>query len=677
LPELKRKEGLSSFDISVVSRELDRGLKGYYIDNIYQVGILMLLLKLNMPGKPPQQLLIEAGRRINTTRYVVEKPRRPSAFSSALRKYLLNGRIQGVEQPGFERIVKIRTQTSKEEFTLIVELFGKGNMILTDSQDIIQHALSYRRMRDRDITHHQKFVYPKPSGLNPEQVTLRELLEKLRESKGEVVQALTKILSVGGIYSEEFLLSAGVGKNTPAQEVTEEAVAEVYRAVVETLRKKDIPQPCVVFGNEDEPFDVTPFPLKLHSGKRTKSYGTLNEALDEYFIKIGHEEKVSRKEGEGSLLTEEQERIIKEQSAKLDELQLMERKSRTAGNIIFEHAHELNSLAQWIMEKKQSSKDWQEIGMGAALKRERGETPFIYFRLINPQEKSLRVEVDNIEFDLNLRKTVYENASNYFDNSKKMREKITTLKNLIRETSKKLKQTKESREAAETKIEAPLKTKEKRWYEKYRFFHSSEGFLVVSGKDVHSNEALIKRYTEPQDLVFHADVAGAPFTVVKTKRSTPSSSTLQEAAQFTACYSRAWRDGFTSVDVYYVKPDQISKSAPSGEYLARGSFTIKGQRNYIRNVPLRIAIGLRTDGDTQVIAGPAATIRTTTKSYVEVMPGDEPAKKITGRVRLLLSKSVPKELAEKTDRTPSDKFVALIPYGKARIAPIRKPAETR
>ena len=95
------------------------------------------------------------------------------------------------------------------------------------------------------------------------------------------------------------------------------------------------------------------------------------------------------------------------------------------------------------------------------------------------------------------------------------------------------------------------KVESKEWFEKFRWFTSSEGFLVVAGKDVVSNEVLIKKYTEPYDIVFHAEIVGSPFAVIKTGGKDPGHQTLKEASEFAAAFSRAWREKMGSIDVYW------------------------------------------------------------------------------------------------------------------------------
>jgi Predicted RNA-binding protein homologous to eukaryotic snRNP len=52
------------------------------------------------------------------------------------------------------------------------------------------------------------------------------------------------------------------------------------------------------------------------------------------------------------------------------------------------------------------------------------------------------------------------------------------------------------------------------------------------------------------------------------------------------------RKNFTSQDVYWVEPDQVSKTPVSGEFVPKGAFIIRGHRNYIRGAKLEISIGI-------------------------------------------------------------------------------------
>ena len=85
----------------------------------------------------------------------------------------------------------------------------------------------------------------------------------------------------------------------------------------------------------------------------------------------------------------------------------------------------------------------------------------------------------------------------------------------------------------------------------------------------------------------HADIHGASVVIVKGRTEK-----MDEVAQFAASYSGAWRSGHFSADVYSAQPDQVSKTPQAGEFVARGSFIVRGERTYYRNIPLAVGIGL-------------------------------------------------------------------------------------
>ena len=105
---------------------------------------------------------------------------------------------------------------------LVVELFGEGNIILTDEKNMIWQALFFKRMRDRNILRNEVLVVPPPSGKNPFKVSLPELAEALKNAgEAEVVRATARLLGIGGVYAEEVLLRAGVDKAKLCKNLTD------------------------------------------------------------------------------------------------------------------------------------------------------------------------------------------------------------------------------------------------------------------------------------------------------------------------------------------------------------------------------------------------------------------------------------------------------------------------
>src|SRR3989338_6650919 len=114
--------------------------------------------------------------------------------------------------------------------------------------------------------------------------------------------------------------------------------------------------------------------------------------------------------------------------------------------------------------------------------------------------------------ELDLTKDVNANAAVYFEKAKKCRHKLKGAEEALAKSKEKLSQLlkKNSKELEKAEKEVKIE-REKKWYEKFRWFISSEGFLCIGGRDATSNEIIIKKHTEKNDIVFHTEAPGSPF----------------------------------------------------------------------------------------------------------------------------------------------------------------------
>ena len=668
----ERKEPqLSSFDIKILVKELEEKLTGCYVDKVYQVGPKSLLFRLTKPGETARMLVVEAGRRIHLTRYLVEKPPRPPPFCAALRKHLTNARISKVEQPNLERIVILHFSSGRGAYRLVAELFARGNLLLLDEAGRIVQALSQRKMGGRSFLKGEIYQLPS-SGATELPESVEKLHEALKGFRGEVVKALTRIYGVGGLYAEEFLARAGVDKAKKSREVSLEEAEKIHRAALEVFRLLEKPEPMLYLDGEGKPMAVAPFPLKRLEAFTGKRFPSLNEAVDELFSH-GEAERAKRlKEEQLKLRLEELKRIVAEQEAAVKALEEQAVRLRRMGEAAFRNAPLLQDLLKRI-EVEVAGGGWQKAQEAVAEAKGKGEYPLSLVEGFEPKERKVKVSLEGLTLELKLGKSAYENASAYYDEAKVLEGKLSRLKAALEETRRKMAEVEEQVSLEEAEPAKPVRLREKKWFEKFRFFHTSEGFLVVAGKDASSNEALIKRHTEPRDLVFHTELPGSPFVVLKTEGKQPSEASLREAAVFAACYSRAWREGFSAVDVYYVKPEQLSKSAPSGEYLPRGSFMVYGKRTYLEGVPLRLALTVNPeDSEYPVKAVPPETAQAEAGLWAEIAPGNLKAKDLASKVKSRLVELASKEEKPKLLRIPVEAFSPLIPYGVGSLVGVFK-----
>ncbi len=665
------KRTVTSFDIAAIVLELKKRLEGARIQNIYQIKGKTLLLKLHQPNQPPLNLLVESGKRLHLTSYTLEKPQKPPAFCMALRKHLRNGTICEISQHKFERIAVVKAGRRKGEFKLVFELFGEGNIILVDQQGIIQQAFMSKRMRDRDVLRGKTFHYPPPSGENPLCLESSDLAELRKFKRLEVVKALTRFLSIGGVYAEEILLRAQVDKNKRCELLESRDLEKVFAALKEILAYLEAgkPKPCIIMDEKGTWIDVVPVPLMKYSGLKHKKFENFNEASDEYFAKIfvGQEVTAAAEEVEREIAR--QKRILHEQQQSVEKTKQKAERMRKIGDKIYAHFHQLQMFLQRIMEEKKRGKTWQTIISEIEAEKREKKAPSVHFKSLDTKKLLIDLSIEDLSFSLRLRHSVQENASTYYDRAKKAEKKVEGAQKAIEKTKNRIKKLTLRKEIAIEETEKPIrKTRKKAWYEKFRWFHTSENLLVVGGKDAVTNEILIKKHMEPHDLVFHADIAGAPFVLIKTGRKTPSQQSINEAAQLAASHSRAWKAKFSAIDVYWVRPQQVSKTPPSGEYLRKGAFMIRGKKNYVRRAPLRLAVGVDIKADLPaVVGGPKDAVKDKTDIYVEIAPGDLPSSKLAKKIRQMLRQKVPKGKRDSVSKIPIEEIQAFIPSGRGKI----------
>jgi predicted ribosome quality control (RQC) complex YloA/Tae2 family protein len=670
LEEKTLKEIMTSFDVAAVTHEIDELVKGTHVAKIYQIGTKTLLLKFRSPNQPRLQLLIEAGKRLHLTSYRHETPKKPSAFCMSLRKYLDNGVVKEVRQHEFERIVIMEISKRQGDFQLVSELFGGGNIILVDPECKILQAMTYKRMRDRNILRAEPFQNPPPRGRNPIKLNFQDFKEIRKLDETEIVRALTKFLSISGTYAEEILLQAEIDKKRECGSLTEKELDRIFKRLQKILfligRGKM--EPFIVSDEKKAWIDVTPVPLKKYNEFEQKRYEKFNSALDDYYAKITASERKEEITEEVESEVSRYKRILQRQQRALENLKEPIQKNKIIGDLIYIHFGELRSLLQKIMEEKKSGKSWKDIISLIEEGKEANCLPDIYFHSLEPKNQLLYVSVDSQVFSINLRHSIQENADEYYSRSKKAEKKFRGAEKTLQETQAKIEKAKKQvirRKETQTPL---IKRRKKQWFEKFRWFHSSDGFLVIGGRDATTNEILIKRHMEPQDIVFHAEILGAPFVLIKTEGKTAPERTINEAAQLAASYSRAWREMLSAVNVYWVNPDQVSKTPPSGQFLKKGSFMISGSKNFVRHVPLLVAIGVKIDNDEMiVVGGPRDAIANQTEVYVAIVPGDKKSSQLAKQIRHQLSKKVSEDLKRSITQIRLEEFQRFIPVGRGKM----------
>jgi predicted ribosome quality control (RQC) complex YloA/Tae2 family protein len=646
------KHEMSSVDVAALIKELRPPLLDAKIGKIYQHSPDEIRIGLHIFKEGRTNLVIEAGRRLHLTKYPGIAPKFPQSFPMLLRKYLSGGRITDISQYDFDRIIEMHIRRGEDKTILLIELFSKGNIVLLDSEKRIILPLKSISFKDRKVIKGEIYELPQAQ-LSPVTATLNELKEMFSRSDSDVVRTMATRMNIGGQYAEELCLRAGIEKSTPASRLQDaapvlNAMKEVFKPLSAELR------PDIVF-EDGKAIDVLPFELSQYKKNEKKYFGTFNEALDEYFSRkeeVKKEEAFEVKKEKPALEYRLQKQMQALQKFKEDEGKLVH-----TGELIYANYQTCEGILKAIRDAKDKGYSWDEI---KSILKSSDMPEARTVKSINPGKGTVTVALDNEEVELDVRLSVHQNSQVYYDRAKKMSAKIKGALEAIEET-KKL-----------SEKERPLEPKRKpekprqKWYEQFRWFISSDGFLVIGGRDAQSNEDIVKRYLEKRDIFFHTHVSGSPAVVIKTEGKEVPDATLFEAAQFTVSYSGVWKSGQASGDCYRVLPEQVSKTPESGEYVPTGAFVIRGKRNYYKDVRLGAAIGLLLNEEKKLIGGPVSAIRSKAQFVLEIEPGEFNQNDLSKKIYRMLTDRFEDKRLIKTIASP-DKIAMFLPPGGSRV----------
>ena len=492
----------------------------------------------------------------------------------------------------------IELQTENNK--LIIEMFSKGNVVLL-KDGMVERALFQRKFESREITSGKEYVYPPGGKYSFEDMHKNFSQILLSSEKESTVKALAIDFSMGGYYAEEICFRADIDKAKKPIELESEELRKLKENFIEMMDEK---RPNIV---NNEILSVVE--LKHLTGDR-QYFDTINSAVISFF-------KQDERNREYNPVKKE----IDKAKGRLEEYE----KQIDYVNNNYER------IENAIKTIRDSSKELEER------KKKLDEHGF----MLNGRNL---IPKDFTDFNIDIMQSV-----NYLLSG--LHQKAKRLKNIDTEAIK-----------AKTRTIKRIKVKNyDQWYSKFRYFTTSDNKLAVIGRDNNQNEALVEKHLEKQDLVGHADVFGSPFGVIKAGNGGITRKDMEETASMIAAYSSAWRAGAANLDVYFVKPEQVTKTPPSGESLKKGAFYIEGKREYVKNASMGVYISIE-------IAEDIADIRITPyepkKPFFLIKPGNKKRDEIIRKINRALSQQYGVEVN-------NDYIDRLLPQGRSSLEKIK------
>lgn len=631
---------LAGIELRYLVNEIIRKIDGYYVSNIYGVSRNSLLFKLHHPEKPDILLMFSTfGLWITTIKIdQIEENR----LVKRLRNDLLRSKISSIKQIGAERIAYVTFSTLEQEFVLIGEFFGDGNMILCDKNMKILALLHSIDVRHRKLSVGLNYEPPPQSGLDIFQITTENLTEILSVST-PMVRWIGRTLGIPAKYAEEITRLAEIDPLKPGNTLSDKDVEKIFTVTKDLIEKivNGIHDPILV--KTEKSVDV--FPIKLGHAENTNytKIASFMEGLDSLFTqnllehgKSSQANTVMQKIEEFEHKLEEQNKAI---SAVKEKASFISAVAKSLLDLVSKGVTSLKSPMLIDTLRKQNASFVKEKGI-------------------------LFIDINGEKIQINSDSSLQAIASVLFTESKKQINAIEDIQLAKKKTEKSLEGFRKQESIAKDSVVFTIQ-KKREWYERYRWFFTSDGLLAIGGRDASSNSSVIRKHLEKDDKVFHAEIFGSPFFLLK-KSSESNLNSILETAQATVCFSRAWREGLYGLGSYWVNPEQIKTAAPSGQFIAKGSFIVNGQRNFIKVTSMRLAIGLlEKDDNYSLMCGPPEPIKKNCIYYVIIEPSGFDMVEIAKKVKLEFFKFKEKEDVIKA--ISMDDFTRVIPAGESHI----------
>ncbi|MGQ0638170.1 MAG: ribosome rescue protein RqcH [Nitrososphaerota archaeon] len=631
---------LAGIELCYLVKEISKKISGYYVSNIYGISRESLLFKLHHPEKPDILLMFSTfGLWITTNKIEQIEENR---LLKRLRNDLLRSKITEIKQIGTERVAYVTFSGMDQESILVGEFFGDGNIILCNKNMKILTLLHSIDVRHRKLSMGLNYEPPPQSGLNIFEMTTKDLLEILSVST-PVVRWIGRTLGLPAKYAEEIVRRAEIDPQVGGNNLSKADVEKIFTVTKDLTEKivNGIHEPVVVKDGKNS--DV--FPIILGQTKNTNyiKVSSFMEGLDSLFTENLLEQGKSSQTDTVTQKIEEFEHKLEEQIRAISKVK--------------ERANAISGVARSLLDlvaKGVISLDDPVISNAlqshkSSLVREKGV---------------LFVEVSDEKIQINPDSTIQAIASTLFNESKRQLRAIESIESEKKKTEKSLESFRKQASVAKDSIVYTVQ-KKKEWYERYRWFFTSDGHLAIGGRDASSNSSVIRKHLEKDDKVFHAEIVGSPFFILKND-STSTVASIMETAQATVCFSRAWREGLYGLNSYWVNPDQIKTAAPSGQFIAKGSFIVDGQRNFVKVTNMRLCVGLfEKDGRYSLMCGPPDPVKKNCTYYVIIEPSGYEMTEIAKKIKLEFLKF--KEMEEIVKAISIDDFIRVLPAGESHI----------
>jgi len=539
---------LDAITMSLLAAELDEALQGSRIDKIHQPSRDEVVFHMRKRDGNIKLLLSarSGSARICLTNESFENPQTPPSFCMLLRKYLSGTRFIGAASVEGERIIMLTFTATSEmgdtvNIDIAAELMGRyANLVIINGDGKIVDAM---KRVDADASSVRQLLpglmYKLPPNRdNPKFISQTPaVIEKVFGFNGTVDQAFLRCSQgMGPVVAREIAYLAGVG-DTYADKLGDFQKTAVTAAANKVVEYFQNPQFTVVYNAQGNPSEYSFLPLTQYEGLETKSFDTINQLLDEYYSEKDKAERLRQKGKDLHKLVQNLvERTTRKQIARREEL------AQSTDNEKYRIYGELLTANLYQIEK--------------GMKK---------IEVLNYYDNS------TVTIPLDPKLTGNQNAQKYYKEYKRKQTAVKMLTMLIAQGEIELEYLQSvsysvnnaANEAELMAVRAELhgagylkyyKSRDKKQKpQDFIRYTSSDGFLILVGRNNRQNDRLTMKTARGKDMWFHTKNAPGSHVVVMSEGADIPLTTQNEAAMLAVYHSSQKGNAKVEVDYTFVK----------------------------------------------------------------------------------------------------------------------------
>ena len=199
---------LTNLSIHFLLSELKPFLEGSFMNKMQLIDKNVFKLRIHSSEKGNHDLIIIIPKMLFLASYQTNAKHTKHSFLDQVNKQLKRRRIIEFNQMNLERIIQMKF----EEYNLYIEFFSKGNIIFTDSKDIILGVLRPESWSARKLRKGETYILPPSKGVSPFDLNFNGFKELISKSEKNIVRSLISQVSFPPMFAEQVLIDSNVDK---------------------------------------------------------------------------------------------------------------------------------------------------------------------------------------------------------------------------------------------------------------------------------------------------------------------------------------------------------------------------------------------------------------------------------------------------------------------------------